>query len=628
MSSSSGNNNNNSSSSSNNNNNHNNHNTNGGDDPGREKRFLADPSLNGVAASASNSETDEERSNASDTPRRPSTFRQERQMNTITLTDDDDTLSASSTAGPGAFRVAGINASTRTMSSTTNSSYGSSNQHQENNNQEVTVVATPLNVIEERDLARQIYAEDYRELEAERLRVEAERLRIEEEKRKLEEQRRELQEREEQHRRQSSQGGTTTAAAMATVANDDTETIDGNTVITATVVSVDARTVSATLPSAEPIPATATLSGSGASKMSPNNGSKSGPPILSNCTLPVASLSRMNSNASSVTDASHMAPNNEHMQKALSTSLHRKTNSSGSGVFARLSGALRFNKQNSSSDLVARSVSPPQSASSTRLDNNHGHSTKTSNSFDPALNGWTWCWKETEVRMPLHCPAVIVGDPDNCWIRYRCEINRKLEQDYLRWKSGGNSVSPDCELPEPLLGYTVNFETMKQTNSTTAYQRDVNRFFLKPPPQETKPVNNGPPLKSVDTGDELPPPVPRSSGGSKIPDYGAGEGVVWSWNETPSQMGRHDPAVIESHVNHLIRYSAEATRTLEKAYQSRQIGCRPIPGYYVDLTVRGREEVSAASLNGARNKNIILKFVQIKDSTSYERDVYRRAYSE
>jgi WWE domain len=220
--------------------------------------------------------------------------------------------------------------------------------------------------------------------------------------------------------------------------------------------------------------------------------------------------------------------------------------------------------------------------------------------------------------MPRHDPAMVVGDPEDCWIRYTCVVNRKLEEFY-------KAKMTECDLPPPLNWYIVNFDSMKQTNMETSYQRDVKRFFLQPPKDE-KPKNKIPPPKSVDTGDERPPPVPRSSGASKVPDHGTGEGVVWSWEETPSQMGRHNLETVESQTDHLIRYSPEASRILENAYQSGQMECRPIPGYVVDLTIRDMQEIAIATMKGAKTR-ITRKFLQIKEATGWKRDVYRRADS-
>jgi hypothetical protein len=79
-----------------------------------------------------------------------------------------------------------------------------------------------------------------------------------------------------------------------------------------------------------------------------------------------------------------------------------------------------------------------------------------------------WCWKETPARVPNHPASSIIGDPANCWIAYDDQANRTLEDAYTFYQRGKGKCQPQ-------LGYTVDFDTMKQTKILTGYERGVQR---------------------------------------------------------------------------------------------------------------------------------------------------------
>jgi hypothetical protein len=99
----------------------------------------------------------------------------------------------------------------------------------------------------------------------------------------------------------------------------------------------------------------------------------------------------------------------------------------------------------------------------------HAPSRKTPSSTSTYKVNIRWCWKETPVRVPNHPASSIVGDRSKCWIAYDHQANKKLEEafNYQRGRKGNK-----CQ---PQVGYTVDFDSMIQTNTLTGYERDVQR---------------------------------------------------------------------------------------------------------------------------------------------------------
>jgi len=79
-----------------------------------------------------------------------------------------------------------------------------------------------------------------------------------------------------------------------------------------------------------------------------------------------------------------------------------------------------------------------------------------------------WCWKETKRVMSQHDDASIVGDAQDCWIKYTDDANNFLENAFQQQKWPTN-VSP-------LPGYVVDFQSMTQTKIQTGYVREVLRL--------------------------------------------------------------------------------------------------------------------------------------------------------
>jgi hypothetical protein len=78
-----------------------------------------------------------------------------------------------------------------------------------------------------------------------------------------------------------------------------------------------------------------------------------------------------------------------------------------------------------------------------------------------------WCWQETDTQMSMHHAESFYGDPANCWIKYDDDTNAELESAFQTQGKKGECSPSD--------GYTVNFETMKQTKISTGFHRDVQR---------------------------------------------------------------------------------------------------------------------------------------------------------
>jgi hypothetical protein len=78
-----------------------------------------------------------------------------------------------------------------------------------------------------------------------------------------------------------------------------------------------------------------------------------------------------------------------------------------------------------------------------------------------------WCWKETASQMSNHSPSSMYGGPAICWIKYDDVANAKLESSFQAQGQNGE-MSPSS-------GYMVDFMTMKQTKTSTGFQRDVQR---------------------------------------------------------------------------------------------------------------------------------------------------------
>ncbi|KAL3925116.1 MAG: hypothetical protein SGILL_000621 [Bacillariaceae sp.] len=554
-----------------NNNNEDDRNPNRGYNHRGEKQLLAEIS---PRTDASDDDDDDSTADNGD----GATFRQGRANRERQRRNDDDSLSSPpSIARPGAHRVPGINGaadSSRTLSSVTTMSTESTQPNpqtqQEQQQNDVTLVATPLEAVNERDLAEQ-YCQD-------RLR--------------------EIEEREQRLREQEVAMAGGTATVVVSVSPDDATlmTSDAASIITATVVSA-ADTIT-------PVPPAAPQAG------------KSKDKTATKAAAGKATTANAPSDENKKDQSKPQPPESKHRRKP----------SSGGGVFAKVAGAFR--RGDSSKDIVgssttsnkspvggiARASSISSSVSSSTISskpNPAATATIVSNFSAPAMNGWTWCWQETPARISLHDPALIVGDVKDCWIRYHFAVNRSLEIAFKAQDQKGT-----CDLPDPLSGYHVNFDTMQQTELSNGYQRQIKREFLVPPKDnvDDNKKKKTAASKKVDKGDDAPP-VPGNRNSS----------AVWSWRETPSQMERHDPSEVESESRHLIRYSPESAAILEQAYQSKQKECRPIPGYRVDLTIAGREEVSSAGKNGSVQTTVLRSFVQTKDATGYKRDVIRRS---
>jgi len=84
---------------------------------------------------------------------------------------------------------------------------------------------------------------------------------------------------------------------------------------------------------------------------------------------------------------------------------------------------------------------------------------------DASAKSVVWAWKEDESRMSSHLSCEIVGDSQDCWIRYDPLSNGILEQAF-------ESGSVICDLGT---GYTVDFKSMEQTKTSTGYKRKVSR---------------------------------------------------------------------------------------------------------------------------------------------------------
>ena len=137
-----------------------------------------------------------------------------------------------------------------------------------------------------------------------------------------------------------------------------------------------------------------------------------------------------------------------------------------------------------------------------------------------------WCWQETPSQMSRHSQDDVVLY--NNWIAYNDQATAVLEGAVARSRnSGADTTTVDSTtVCQPLPGYTVDWHTLQQTNTTTGYQRPVQRV------EET---------------------------------------IVWCWQETPSQMGLHRSASSSSIVGDpadcWIRYDEASTEQLELAYR-------------------------------------------------------------
>ena len=93
-----------------------------------------------------------------------------------------------------------------------------------------------------------------------------------------------------------------------------------------------------------------------------------------------------------------------------------------------------------------------------------------------------WCWQETSHMMSQHSADSIVGDPEDCWIKYTKDSNDAIEAAFNRQKQLGQF--------SPLPGYVVDFEWMTQTKSATGFQRGVRRVVqssgTKTSPEQSK----------------------------------------------------------------------------------------------------------------------------------------------
>jgi hypothetical protein len=522
----------------------------------------------------------------------------------------------------------------RELSSTGSDSVSSqrSNQHQPDvSSGIVTLEATPVPIIEERDLAVQYCEDRLREIEEREARLAARELRL-----------------------------MLTKSIPSGVGDTDDlmSTIAASTVVTAQVVSATTLSDPVSVASASYTYSIAAPQNPSSSIAVPSSESKE---------ANTRSRSTSISSSTSVDKKVDLVSNQHH---------HRKT-SSGSGIFSRvLTSVLRPSRSRTTSfgTCDSNGVSDHDQSASFRSN----ASLSSCPCSQPHLYGWTWQWQETPSRMPNHDPASVVGDPKDCWIRYDAATNRILETKFLSQNRKGS-----CTLPGNV--YEVEFVSMQQTKLATGYQRKVKRQFLRPPsdPNAATSANDisipttqiagiaAPPVdvtnpnphstacsksppngsrsssmnhprtrigNRIDLGDDSPP-VPRT-GNTTTPksnntkdliskliscDSAAiNESPVWCWRETPSQMPRHDETVVISREDCWIRYSYESSRILEVAFCLGQRDCQPLPGYTVDFSILSREETPVQlTVNGTDHKTIKLFFVQIKDATGYQRDVMR-----
>jgi hypothetical protein len=79
-----------------------------------------------------------------------------------------------------------------------------------------------------------------------------------------------------------------------------------------------------------------------------------------------------------------------------------------------------------------------------------------------------WVWRENKTRMSKHSVDSIVGDPNDCWVRYDEESSAVLEASYQAQNGVG-----ECSANS---NYTVDFGLMRQINIATGFQRQVRRL--------------------------------------------------------------------------------------------------------------------------------------------------------
>jgi len=84
-----------------------------------------------------------------------------------------------------------------------------------------------------------------------------------------------------------------------------------------------------------------------------------------------------------------------------------------------------------------------------------------------------WCWKETSHMMQNHALDMIVGNPNDCWIKYDASQNISLESTYQEYLKKN---SKKYRFVAPLPGYIVDLQDMIQTKEATGFQRDVLRI--------------------------------------------------------------------------------------------------------------------------------------------------------
>jgi hypothetical protein len=171
----------------------------------------------------------------------------------------------------------------------------------------------------------------------------------------------------------------------------------------------------------------------------------------------------------------------------------------------------------------------------------------------------TWCWKETPSQMSGHDCTAIVGDPNDCWIKYDDEATAKLER-LFQLENGMGSCSPTS-------GYVVDFATMKQRKTLTGFEREVQRL--------------------VAAHDATKPSTDFSIG------QGAGNGATWCWKETPNQMSKHlMTAIYGDPTDCWIKYDDAANPFLESSFQDGRGHCSPSSGYEVDFRTMKQRKVS------------------------------------
>ena len=194
-----------------------------------------------------------------------------------------------------------------------------------------------------------------------------------------------------------------------------------------------------------------------------------------------------------------------------------------------------------------------------------------------------WCWRETPVRLKLHSPHMIF-DPNECWIKYDSASSNKLETAFQTQAGSGT-----CQ---PLPGYTVNFEAMKQTNQSTNYQRDIRRVIRSNSSMMDDLSGSFSSSMTVTTNDDE---AGDSSSSLSSQETKHGTTVKWCWKETTVRMKNHPPhSVYGDPADCWIIYDTATCQTLESKFQqqSKTGRCTLNDRYTVDFTTMKQTNVS------------------------------------